>query len=440
MFVCPPASEVEALAAAGGSRRAARARPRRPPRQCRGAGQLIARDRPALVNSQSARDRKALTWLRLTAVCRCRSCYPAADAPDVLPGELAHLPGRHRIIAVSNAVAHALRRRGTPAEDRRDPQWTDRGAGGPSIPTARSSTGGTGSAGMPAQRTVGIVTRPKDQCVVLAALGWCAPRCGWCSPAWSPRAARHERARRRRPSHSRVPAVHGRVSPLYRATGASCSRPAWRASPSPCWRPWRSASRWSRPRQGATLSWSPTEPTACSCHPLDPRPGPPHRSGCSATRRSPPAGRGGPPHRPGAVQPRAHGGTHPRALSVAGASAALLRPRLKGRFSPARDTRRSPWSRSPDSPSSGTRSSSTSRWKPSIRSILPVCDEVVVNVGPVGGRHPRAGPLHRRPEDPDPRDRLGHEPEHGAGRRDAAGDAGLPPPMGHLHPGRRGAA
>jgi UDP:flavonoid glycosyltransferase YjiC (YdhE family) len=67
VFVCPPGSEVEALAAGGdlavvplplaaGSRRANAA----------ALAPVLARHRPELVNSQSARDRAALTWLRLT--------------------------------------------------------------------------------------------------------------------------------------------------------------------------------------------------------------------------------------------------------------------------------------------------------------------------------------------------------------------------------------
>ena len=38
----------------------------------------------------------------------------------------------------------------------------------------------------------------------------------------------------------------------------------------------------------------------------------------------------------------------------------------------------------------------------SIRSILPICDEFVIAVGPGRGRHGRADPRHRRSEGPDP--------------------------------------
>ena len=66
VFVCPPGSEVEALAVGGGltvvplgleagARRANAA----------ALAPLVARHRPHLVNAQSARDRAALTWLRI---------------------------------------------------------------------------------------------------------------------------------------------------------------------------------------------------------------------------------------------------------------------------------------------------------------------------------------------------------------------------------------
>src|SRR5687767_178130 len=67
IFVCPPGSEVEALAADGClTVRPADLRPGARRANAAALAEIIARDRPALVNSQSARGRAALTWLRLT--------------------------------------------------------------------------------------------------------------------------------------------------------------------------------------------------------------------------------------------------------------------------------------------------------------------------------------------------------------------------------------
>lgn len=173
VFVCPPASEVEALAAGGGltvvplpleagARRANAA----------ALAALVARHRPELVNSQSARDREALTWLRLTGRLSVPLVLTRRQMPRTffLENWLASRAA-DRVVAVSHAVAGALRRRGTPVRklvvvhngliaervdhpvsERELFQWKDR------------------IGWSPAQRPVGIVARPKDQRVVLEAL------------------------------------------------------------------------------------------------------------------------------------------------------------------------------------------------------------------------------------------------------------------------------
>jgi L-malate glycosyltransferase len=173
VFVCPPASEVEALAADG--RLAVRPLELRPGARRANAGALaevIATERPDLVNSQSARDRAALTWLRLTGRLPMPLVLTRRQMPRTFPLEnwLASRAA-DRVVAVSGAVAAALRRRGTPARklavihnglvaarvdrpvsDRALFQWRDRIGWEPS------------------RRTIGIVARPKDHAVVLAAL------------------------------------------------------------------------------------------------------------------------------------------------------------------------------------------------------------------------------------------------------------------------------
>jgi glycosyltransferase involved in cell wall biosynthesis len=173
IFVCPPGTEVEALAADGcltvrpvdlrpGARRANAA----------ALAGVIGRDRPALVNSQSARDRAALTWLRLTARLPIPLVLTRRQMPRTffLENWLASRAA-DRVVAVSGPVAAALRRRGTPARKlvvipnglitaRVDRRVTDR-----ELFDWRDRIGWE-----PSRRTIGIVARPKDQHVVLAAL------------------------------------------------------------------------------------------------------------------------------------------------------------------------------------------------------------------------------------------------------------------------------
>jgi glycosyltransferase involved in cell wall biosynthesis len=173
VFVCPPGSEVEALAAGGdltvvplaleaGARRANAA----------ALAQLVSRYRPAVVNSQSARDRAALTWLRLTGRLPPPLVLTRRQMPRTffLENWLASRSA-DRIVAVSHAVARALRRRGTPARrltvipNGLIAERVDRRVSHRALFEWKDRIGWT-----PAQRTIGIVARPKDQVVVLDAL------------------------------------------------------------------------------------------------------------------------------------------------------------------------------------------------------------------------------------------------------------------------------
>lgn len=173
IFVCPPDSEVEAGARQAGlevrtlflpphARRANAA-------ALRG---LIQRERPALINSQSARDRQALTWLGLTRRLAVPAVFTRRQMPLTfwLENWIASRVAT-RIIAVSQAVADALARKGTPRSrlvvipnglvtDRIDRavtqleriRWENR------------------IDWRPGPVTAGIVARRKDQAVVLQAL------------------------------------------------------------------------------------------------------------------------------------------------------------------------------------------------------------------------------------------------------------------------------
>jgi glycosyltransferase involved in cell wall biosynthesis len=174
IFVCPPETEVEALASDGkltvrpvallpGQRRANAA----------ALARVIARHPVDLVNSQSARDRQALTWLRLTGRLPMPLVLTRRQMPRTffLENWLVSRAA-DRVVAVSGAVAAALRRRGTPERkltvipnglvaSRVDQRVSDR-----DLLDWKDRIGWD-----PERRTIGIVARPKDQHVVLEALG-----------------------------------------------------------------------------------------------------------------------------------------------------------------------------------------------------------------------------------------------------------------------------
>jgi L-malate glycosyltransferase len=172
-FVCPPGSEVEALARAHGlTVHPLALRPREPRANALALGALLARHPVHLINSQSARDRQALVWLARRGRLGVPLVLTRRQIPRtfVVENWLASRAA-DRVVAVSRAVAAALRRRGTPARKlvvipnglvsaRVDAavlpvdleRWRER--------IAWDS----------AHRTIGIVARPKDQLVVLQAL------------------------------------------------------------------------------------------------------------------------------------------------------------------------------------------------------------------------------------------------------------------------------
>lgn len=172
-FVCPPASEVEALARAGGLEVYPLALRRG--RRWANAGalaELLRRHPVDLVNSQSSRDREALTWLAVTRRLRVPFVVTRRQIPLTFPLEnwlVSRLAAR--VVAVSPAVAGELIRRGTP---RNKITVIPNGVVTDRIDTAvfpaavkewKARIGWE-----PSRRTIGIIARPKDQEVVLRAL------------------------------------------------------------------------------------------------------------------------------------------------------------------------------------------------------------------------------------------------------------------------------
>ena len=172
-FVCPPDSEAEALARAGGLDvlpLALRSGERRANAAALAA--LLARHPVDLVNSQSARDREALVWLALRRRLGVPLVLTRRQVPRTffLENWLASRAA-DRVVAVSRAVAAALRRRGTPARklvvipNGLVTDQVDRAIQPAELQAWKARIGWE-----PGRRTIGIVARPKDQAVVLRAL------------------------------------------------------------------------------------------------------------------------------------------------------------------------------------------------------------------------------------------------------------------------------
>jgi glycosyltransferase involved in cell wall biosynthesis len=172
-FVCPPHSDVERLARAGGLDVFPLLL--EPRRAWTNAGRLaeLLRDRPVdLINSQSARDRQALTLLALTGRLRVPFVATRRQMPQTLfVANWVTSRVAARMVAVSQAVGEALVRRGTPRRklvvipnglitERIDVMVSEE-----SLAWWRERIGWE-----PSRRTIGIVARPKDQMVVLRAL------------------------------------------------------------------------------------------------------------------------------------------------------------------------------------------------------------------------------------------------------------------------------
>jgi glycosyltransferase involved in cell wall biosynthesis len=172
-FVCPPNSEVEGLARAGGLEVHPLGLPAgRTWHNADALHSLLVRHPVDLVNSQSARDRNALACLALTRRLQPPLVVTRRQMPQTLSIEnwvVSRLATR--VVAVSPAVAAALVRRGTPraklaiipnglVSERVDLPVTPA-----ALANWRERIGWE-----PSRRVVGIVARLKDQSVVLRAL------------------------------------------------------------------------------------------------------------------------------------------------------------------------------------------------------------------------------------------------------------------------------
>lgn len=172
-FVCPPDSEVEALARARGLEvHPLLLRPRARRANAAALAALLERHPVDLVNSQSARDREALTWLALRnglpapLVLTRRQMPRTTVLENWVAGRLAA-----SVVAVSLPVADALRRKGTPARKLvviPNGLVTDR-VDVPVDPVAVDEWRRR-IAWDPDRRTLGVVARLKDQRIVLDAL------------------------------------------------------------------------------------------------------------------------------------------------------------------------------------------------------------------------------------------------------------------------------
>jgi glycosyltransferase involved in cell wall biosynthesis len=172
-FVCPPDSEVERLALQGGLEVHPLALlPHQRRANATALAQLLNRYPVDLVNSQSARDREALTWLALTGRLRNPLVVTRRQMPRTFILEN-WLVGRAaaQVVAVSRSVGDALVRRGIPRRKLSViPNGVVTSRLDVPIAPAELERWKARIAWAPSRRTIGIVARPKDQHVVLAAL------------------------------------------------------------------------------------------------------------------------------------------------------------------------------------------------------------------------------------------------------------------------------
>jgi glycosyltransferase involved in cell wall biosynthesis len=142
------------------------------PPLARALADVMARERVEVVNSHATRDRRALTWLRLSGRLPQAFVVTRRTMPLTSPLEL-RLVGlaADRTIAVSGAVARALAGRWHPLARLRvvpnglDLARVDAGPDDAEVAAARASLGEIGD-----RRVVAVISRRKDQDVLLSAL------------------------------------------------------------------------------------------------------------------------------------------------------------------------------------------------------------------------------------------------------------------------------
>lgn len=172
-FVCPPGSEVEGLARGGGLEVHPLALlPHRRRANAAALADLLDRHPVDVINSQSARDREALSWLAVTGRLRAPLVITRRQMPRTFIVENWVVSrAAAQVVAVSRSVGEALVRRGTPrgkltvipngvVTDRIDVP-----VAAATVEVWKQRIGWISS-----QRTLGVLARPKDQHVVLHAL------------------------------------------------------------------------------------------------------------------------------------------------------------------------------------------------------------------------------------------------------------------------------
>jgi L-malate glycosyltransferase len=172
-FVCPPGSEVEWLARAGGLEvHPLLLEPRRPRSNAGKLAELLRHQPVDLINSQSARDRQALTLLALTSRLRVSFVATRRQMPrSLFLANWVTSRMASRMIAVSRAVGEALVRRGTPRHKLAViPNGLVTERIDVPVPADALTSWRAQIRWEPSRRTIGVVARPKDQVIVLRAL------------------------------------------------------------------------------------------------------------------------------------------------------------------------------------------------------------------------------------------------------------------------------
>jgi glycosyltransferase involved in cell wall biosynthesis len=172
-FVCPPESEVESQARQYGLEvHPLTLDPNRGWANAAKLAELLERHPVALVNSQSARDRDALTRLAVSRrlpvplIATRRQMPRTSFLANWITSKVAS-----RMIAVSNAVGEALVRRGTPRSKLAIiPNGVVTERLDVPVPEQALEIWRRRISSEPSRRTIGIVARRKDQAVVLRAL------------------------------------------------------------------------------------------------------------------------------------------------------------------------------------------------------------------------------------------------------------------------------
>lgn len=172
-FVCPPNSEVESLARSRGLEvHPLELRPGERRANAERLADFLRRHPVDLINSQSARDREALAWLGVRRGLSAPLVITRRQMPRTFLLEnwiVSRVAAR--VIAVSPAVATALRRKGTPEHKLRViPNGLVTERVDAIVPKDAVSRWRELIGWKPEHPTVGIVARPKDQAVVLRAL------------------------------------------------------------------------------------------------------------------------------------------------------------------------------------------------------------------------------------------------------------------------------